>query len=493
MKKIIRRAAGSFVAIALAFTFSIPTFASDLTNHWAEGYMTRLIDYGFMQGYEDGTFRPDCTMNKAEFATLMNRIFDFEVNPVLTEDAPWYANQLFTAKSAGYYFESPASFGRPDLPLTREEAAVMLNRIYNFPSNEEALKQLTDVGKISAFARDAVSALVNAGVLVGDENRNFNPQKALTRGEASTIIVQTVGDIIADNPVNDVTFAGNTLIRTPNVHLRDVKIEGNLFISVAAGASTISFTNVQVNGAVVVQGSTPITTDNNTNFQKFITLKDTTVNGEKVGSNDSIEIVKGEIKKLQGEPATAAPKSGGSVHYGSGSSQNSNTGTNTVNVSGVAIESGTGTNGNILTARLTSGGSSANVDYQWYRNSSDSVDGAAAIAGATSRTYTLTEADLGQHLHVKITAGANTNITNKNSNLINISNDGVYLAADHRLTVSHMFGVTFAVIDTKDYSGATSITVNGQLAEQQNDDAEVWRFMLDGTYPVTNLNIIVRN
>ena len=52
--------------------------ASDITGHWAENDIVYVIEIGLMQGYTDGTFKPNLNMTRAEFITLVNRILERE-------------------------------------------------------------------------------------------------------------------------------------------------------------------------------------------------------------------------------------------------------------------------------------------------------------------------------------------------------------------------------------------------------------------------------
>lgn len=47
---------------------------SDIGAHWAKGVIAAFTDRGYLKGYEDGTFRPDSEITRAEFVTLMNRV-----------------------------------------------------------------------------------------------------------------------------------------------------------------------------------------------------------------------------------------------------------------------------------------------------------------------------------------------------------------------------------------------------------------------------------
>jgi len=59
---------------------------SDTSGHWAEGYIAQLTSIGAINGYPDGTFRPNGEISRAEAAKIVNRVFDRLPTPKLVED-----------------------------------------------------------------------------------------------------------------------------------------------------------------------------------------------------------------------------------------------------------------------------------------------------------------------------------------------------------------------------------------------------------------------
>ena len=99
-----------FAVIAVRFQFegdpdNFPPAGmfSDVSGHWAEGYIAYAYGLGYVQGYEDGTFRPDAPITRAEVATLLNNALNRHVESVedmLEEMKTWVDNQPGT----WYYF-----------------------------------------------------------------------------------------------------------------------------------------------------------------------------------------------------------------------------------------------------------------------------------------------------------------------------------------------------------------------------------------------------
>ncbi|MDP4118866.1 MAG: ubiquitin-like protein [Bacillota bacterium] len=61
---------------------------SDTKGHWADGYIVKLMKFGYIKGYEDGSFKPNQKMTRAEFVTIINRIIGIKgvsVPPVFSD------------------------------------------------------------------------------------------------------------------------------------------------------------------------------------------------------------------------------------------------------------------------------------------------------------------------------------------------------------------------------------------------------------------------
>lgn len=51
-----------------------PEMKDDITGHWAEQSIRRVIGHGFLKGYPDGTFRPEQPVTRAELAVILDRL-----------------------------------------------------------------------------------------------------------------------------------------------------------------------------------------------------------------------------------------------------------------------------------------------------------------------------------------------------------------------------------------------------------------------------------
>ena len=108
----LRRRAKGLLAILLIFTImaigSVNSYAFgfDIVNHWAKGDIIYLLEKGAIKGYPDGSFRPDETITRAEFLTIVNSIFGYmEESDIFFTDvkeSSWFYKDVKRAVKAGY-------------------------------------------------------------------------------------------------------------------------------------------------------------------------------------------------------------------------------------------------------------------------------------------------------------------------------------------------------------------------------------------------------
>jgi len=163
---------------------------SDIDEHWAKDYINGTTEKNIINGYPDGTFRPNNNVTREEFASLLVRVLDLENNSEMvfsdTLDR-WSTEDISTAA----YYEiikgyDENKFGPEDF-ITREQMAVMIARALDL---EEGSGDggLNDIQNASSWARDSIVAVVNEGLIEGYPDGIFKPMNNLTRAEAVKVI-----------------------------------------------------------------------------------------------------------------------------------------------------------------------------------------------------------------------------------------------------------------------------------------------------------------
>lgn len=106
--------------------------SKDYEGHWAQKAINSWLDSGKLKGFEDGSVKPNQTITRAEFMTLVNRAFNYtKLAKIRYDDLPstnWAYNEIARAVEAGY-IQGFNNEMRPNAPINRQEAAVIISRL----------------------------------------------------------------------------------------------------------------------------------------------------------------------------------------------------------------------------------------------------------------------------------------------------------------------------------------------------------------------------
>ncbi|MEN6326623.1 MAG: GEGP motif-containing diheme protein [Syntrophomonas sp.] len=174
---------------------STPSLAlKDIVGHWAEKQINELIAAGVIKGYQDGSFKPDNKISRAEFAIILVKAFKLAPgNGKVFGDCTshWAKDSIATAAANGIISGySDSKFG-PDDMITREQMAVMIVRAKKL-TLEKGDKQFADSGKFSPYALQAIATAAKAGLISGYPDNTFKPQGETTRAEAAALVAKAL-------------------------------------------------------------------------------------------------------------------------------------------------------------------------------------------------------------------------------------------------------------------------------------------------------------
>lgn len=217
----------------------------DTAGHWAEKTLDEWQDEGLIDGYGDGSFQPNGTVTRAEFAKLVNCTLGFTAESEISfsdvTERDWFHAEVARAVAAGYAQGSGGMF-RPNQPVTRAEAAAMLARAAGLAANEEGADAFADAASIPAWAKGSVGAAVEAGYMTGYPDGTFGALGSITRAEAVVTL-----DRVRKS-------AKETVIEKAGTTLENETVLGDLVIAESVGEGNVTLKNVTVLGSVIVKG-----------------------------------------------------------------------------------------------------------------------------------------------------------------------------------------------------------------------------------------------
>lgn len=175
------------------------TTPSDIVGHWAQMQVQSMLDRGNASGFPDGTFRPDDSLTRAQFMSMVNRTFGLtNMAPINFSDVQpgdWFYNDVAIAMANGYIAGYGDGTMRPNAPITRQEMAVIVVQLLKFDtSDQQVLARFADRNSIPAWSQGALAAMVKAGYMNGLPDGNIQFAIPTNRGMAAYVLARVFDD-----------------------------------------------------------------------------------------------------------------------------------------------------------------------------------------------------------------------------------------------------------------------------------------------------------
>lgn len=172
---------------------------NDMGNHsWANASVNYLASNGVVNGIGNGNYGPGLNIHRCDFVVMLCRAFGFNTgsNDSGFDDVPadsYYSQAVATAKRLGIVSGTGGNNFTPNGQLTRQDGMLMVRNAlstagWSISSDPAVLGSFEDGGTVSSYARNAVSALVQLGVVSGDSNGRLRPHDPITRAELAVLL-----------------------------------------------------------------------------------------------------------------------------------------------------------------------------------------------------------------------------------------------------------------------------------------------------------------
>ena len=265
MKKIRlpKRLASCILAAAMLMTPAGAAF-TDTQGHWAEAAIDRWSgEYSIIQGYEDGSFRPDAPITRGAFAGLLDRFLRFQnISPANTfsdTSGTYWEQAILKLHAAGVYLGNQGK-ALPTDSITRQQAVTMIGRAFNL-TVELAGWPYEDGDLIAEYARGYVAEMTARGYIDDTVNGYFRPADPITRAEFVNILDNMIHLLVDDSqPVSGGEVYGSVLVNSADgAMMENTLIYGDLILAPGA-KGTVTMKNSEVFGNVVNFSSAKIET-----------------------------------------------------------------------------------------------------------------------------------------------------------------------------------------------------------------------------------------
>ncbi|TVY03119.1 S-layer homology domain-containing protein [Cohnella terricola] len=171
---------------------------SDIVGHWAEASIKLAAAKGIVGGYTGGTFKPKGEVTRAEFAVMLARMLNLQGNGAALEFTDkasigaWAKQGIAQAVQAGIVKGYGDGSFKPNAKISRAEMVTMIANALGLVNNSRAKTAFTDDAEIPAWARAAVDAIVENGIVQGIGGNKFAPKQTATRAEAAVVLLNAL-------------------------------------------------------------------------------------------------------------------------------------------------------------------------------------------------------------------------------------------------------------------------------------------------------------
>ena len=228
---------------------------------WYAEAVSSAVDNGLLYGKSSTIIDPNGDMTRAEMAAIINRSFGCYKTADISQykdvaKSKWYYKDVALAVQMGTYNGRSSSSMAPDAPITREEAMTVVARALELDYDSYSktdLSKFSDRNKISNWALPYVRAMIGADYIHG-RTKGLEPLDNITRAEFAQIFANIIGTYIVSKGIYDKDIKGSVLIRTDDVELKNLTVDGDLIIGCGAADGKITLDNVTVKGRLLVWG-----------------------------------------------------------------------------------------------------------------------------------------------------------------------------------------------------------------------------------------------
>ena len=292
MKK--KRILAMLLAVTSCLSLAVSASAANTVNRkatdfrdfdksaWYAEAVSAAVDNGLLYGKSATIIDPNGDMTRAEMAAIINRSFGCYKAADISQykdvsKSKWYYKDVALAVQMGTYNGRSSSTMAPDSPITRQEAMTVVARALELDYDSYSktdLSAFSDRSEISNWALPYVRAMVGADYIHG-RTKGLEPLDNITRAEFAQIFYNIIGTYIVSKGTYDKDIKGSVLIRTDDVELKNLTVDGDLIIGCGAADGKVTLDNVTVTGRLLVWGggTKAVYCNNGTNMSAVVVAR----------------------------------------------------------------------------------------------------------------------------------------------------------------------------------------------------------------------------
>lgn len=177
----------------------------DLFGHWSAEYVYELYNAGIVDGVDNHRFAPGATVNRAMLVTILGRVSGIDTKLYSqtgfsdVDISQWYGPYVAWAQKNGIVEGYDDGTFKPNDNVTREQMALIFMRFARYVGvtvSEEESIAFADEAKISSWALEAVLYAQSTGLINGKDGNRFDPGGTATRAEVCTVTTRFISNLL---------------------------------------------------------------------------------------------------------------------------------------------------------------------------------------------------------------------------------------------------------------------------------------------------------
>lgn len=254
-----KRILALFLAVVTCLSLAVSASAASIsdfkdvdTKAWYAEAVTAAVDNGLLYGKSKTQLDPNGLLTRAEMAAITNRSFGCYKTADISAykdvaKSKWYYNDVALAVQMGTYNGVSSTSMQPDRAITRQEAIAVVARALQLNLDDYTktdLSKFADAKEVSKWALPYMKAMVAAGYVHG-RTQGLVPQANITRAEFAQLYFNIIQSYITKSGSYTKDYKGNLLVRTKDVELKNMTIDGDLIIGNGVADGKVTLSNVK--------------------------------------------------------------------------------------------------------------------------------------------------------------------------------------------------------------------------------------------------------
>lgn len=226
-------------------------------NAWYAKAATFVVTNDIMAGTDAGTLEMDRTITRAEFVSLLDRLFKTYNKADLSkytdmQRTQWFYNNIAMGLQMGTIAGTSDTTITPRGTLTREMAITILARTLALEDGTAAdLAKFTDNESVSKWAVPTVSAFARDGRVAGYSDGSLKPTQYITRGETAQLLMNCFRTLSSGTDIKDLTDNNIYLLRSgEDTNITGSRFNDTLILATGMAESDVFVRNSHINRLV---------------------------------------------------------------------------------------------------------------------------------------------------------------------------------------------------------------------------------------------------